>query len=289
MAASRGAPSRTGSSSPRRSAPSPSPNRSPTSSTREWAKSSSAATSSRETASTSRPTPDARGRMPASRAAWRSAESASIPPTPTSSTSPRWAIRTARIAERGVFKSTDGGKTWKQRALPQRQDRRGRSVDGSEEPGRALRRILGGLPHAAFALERRPGQRTVQDHRRRQDLDRADQEPGPSGTALGQGRRVGLGRRRQPRLRHHRGGRRRRVPVRRRRRRRGRASTKIAGCGSARSTTRASTPTRRRATRSTSSTRASTARPMPARRSPRSACRTATTTTSGSPRTIRAG
>ena len=105
-----------------------------------------------------------------------------------------------------------------ERALPQQPDRRGRSVDGSEEPRRALRRLLGGLPHAAFAVERRARQRALQDHRWRQDMDRADEEPGPAGTALGQGRRVGLGRRRQPGLRHHRSRRRRRVPVERCRR-----------------------------------------------------------------------
>ena len=169
--------------------------------------------------------------------------------------------------ERGIFKSTDGGKTWEQRALPQRQDRRGRSVDGSEEPRRALRRLLGGLPHAALAVERRPGQRALQDDRRRQDLDRADEEPGAA--------------------RHRSGARsacRSRAPTpiastpsskpptaacscRTMPARPGRASTTIAGCASARSTTRASTPTRRRATPSTSSTPASTARPTPARRS----------------------
>ena len=57
--------------------------------------------------------------------------------------------------ERGIFKSTDGGKTWTKVAVPRRQDRRRRSDDGSEEPRRAVRGPLGGVPHAALAVERR--------------------------------------------------------------------------------------------------------------------------------------
>ena len=42
-------------------------------------------------------------------------------------------------------------------AVPRRQDRRRRSGDGSEESRRALRRAVGGVPHAALAVERRAG------------------------------------------------------------------------------------------------------------------------------------
>ena len=57
------------------------------------------------------------------------------------------------------------------RAVPRRQDRRGRSGDRSEESRRVVRGAVGGLPHAAFAVERRTGQRAVQVDRRRHDLD----------------------------------------------------------------------------------------------------------------------
>ena len=76
----------------------------------------------------------------------------------------------------------------------------------------------------------------------------------------------------------------RRLPVRRCRRHVEAGEHATAGCGSARSTTRASTPTRRRRTPSTSSTPGSTARRTRARRTRPSACRTATTTTCGSRR-----
>ena len=60
---------------------------------------------------------DAR-RLPRTRRASRG--SASIRRIPTSSSSRRSASTACRSDERGVFKSTDGGKTWKQGAVPRR-------------------------------------------------------------------------------------------------------------------------------------------------------------------------
>ena len=96
-----------------RSAPSPSPSRTPTSSTSAWASRASAATSCRATASTSRPTPARRGRTSASPTPTPSRRSASIRPTPTSSSSPTSAATASRATSAALFKSADGGKTWK--------------------------------------------------------------------------------------------------------------------------------------------------------------------------------
>ena len=65
--------------------------------------------------------------------------------------------------ERGVFRSKDGGKTWERVLF--RDDKTGAIdlVDRSGQSRRALRRAVGGLPHAVRALERRPRQRPVQE------------------------------------------------------------------------------------------------------------------------------
>ena len=60
-----------------------------------------------------RPTPARRGRSPASTTPARSAPCAFIPPIPTSSGSSAIGDIFKPNAERGVFKTTDGGKTWK--------------------------------------------------------------------------------------------------------------------------------------------------------------------------------
>ena len=180
---------RTATSRRHRSAPSPSPSRTRTSSTSAWARRSCAATSSRATASTSPPTPARRGRTSASRRRSRSPGSASTRPNPD-------VVYVAALgnpygAESGARRLPIDGRRQDvgTRAVPRRQDRRGRSVDGPEEPGRALRRPVGGVPHAALAVERRARQRPVQDHRRRRALDRDHEEPRPAETDLGQGRR----------------------------------------------------------------------------------------------------
>ena len=103
--------------------------------------------------------------------------------------------------ERGVFKSSDGGKTWKRVLFRDAKTGAVDLVDRSQEPQRDLRVAVGGVPHRIPDVERRPGQRPLQVHRRRRDLDR---DHAQSGHARGHGRpdrRRGLGRRREPRLR----------------------------------------------------------------------------------------
>ena len=269
-AASTWRPVSDGSSRPRRSAPSPSPNRIPTSSTSGWAKT------------------QLRGNIIQGDGVYKTTDAGKTwthvglekthgdrphprpsRPTPTSSTSPRSAIRTARTPSAACSRPTDGGKTWDTRAVPRRQDRRGRSrrwirrTPTCSTPGSgksSARRIRCRAAARAAACSRRTDGGS--------DLDRADEEPRPADAALGQGRRR---RSRAPTptastrsSRPPDGGvflsddagatwklRQRRPPA----------------SASARSTTRASTPTRRRRTRSTSSTSGSTDRPTPARRS----------------------
>ncbi len=240
-------------------------NRTPTSSTSAWARPNCAATSCRATASTKPPTAGAPGSTWASRTRRQFRASASTPPIPTSSTWRRWAIPTVRIAERGVFRSKDGGATWQK--ILYRDDHAG-AVDLCLDPHN---------PDVMFAaiwdVYRTPwslssggtAQRPLQIHRWRRPLDR---DHAQSRTALRhrrQDRRLGLGRA---------------IPT---------ASTPswktktaacsspttpappgswsatIAKCASAPSTTRASTPIPRSRTPSTCSTWASTSPPTAAR------------------------
>ncbi len=145
-----------------RSARWPCPNRIPTSSTSARARRASAATSCRATASTSPPTPARPGRTSASATRRASRRSASTRPTPTSSSSPRSASYGAPSEERGVFKSTDGGKTW--RKVLFRDDKTGAidiSIDRTQSE-RDVRGAVGGVPQRVPDVERRPGQRPVQ-------------------------------------------------------------------------------------------------------------------------------
>ena len=73
--------------------------------------------------------------------------------------------------ERGVFKSTDGGKTW--RKVLYRDDKTGahRHLDRSDEPERDVRGDVGGVSQGIPDVERRAGQRPVQVDRRRRDVD----------------------------------------------------------------------------------------------------------------------
>ena len=67
------------------------------------------------------------------------------------------------------------------RAVPRQQDRRG--VDlwiDRNNPERGLRGAVGGVPHGIHDVERRPGQRPVQVHRRRRDVDRDHAQPRPA-------------------------------------------------------------------------------------------------------------
>ena len=87
--------------------------------------------------------------------------------------------------ERGLYKTTDGGTTWKLIKSSERQGglrrRRARPV----EPRRRLRCDVGALPHAVLAQVRRPRLGAVEVDRRRRDLDgdqgRADFPKGAKG------------------------------------------------------------------------------------------------------------
>ena len=100
------------------------------------------------TASTSRSTAARPGATSACRTATTSARSASIPRIPTSSTSPRSGHLWGPNEMRGVYRSTDGGATWKQVLTRRPRRRRGRSRDGPEQSARALRQLLAGPPQA---------------------------------------------------------------------------------------------------------------------------------------------
>ena len=62
--------------------------------------------------------------------------------------------------------------------LPRRQDGRRRPLDRSQESERHLRLAVGSVPDGIHDVERRPGQRPVQVHRRRRALDRDHAQPG---------------------------------------------------------------------------------------------------------------
>ena len=144
------------------------------------------------------------GRTSASRRRRRSRGSASTRPTPTSSTSPRSAIRTARIRSAASSRPTDGGKTWTKVLF--RDDKTG-AVDLAMDPKNpdVLYAGLWEVFRTPYSLSSGgPGSGLFKIHRRRRALDRDHEEPGPAEADLGQGRRDGLGRRRHPRLRHRR-------------------------------------------------------------------------------------
>ena len=87
--------------------------------------------------------------------------------------------------ERGVFKSTDGGKTWKRTLFKDREDRRRRHRDRRQQSQRDLCGAVGGVSHRVPDVERRSRQRPLQVHRRRRDLDRDHAQPRH---AVGRGR-----------------------------------------------------------------------------------------------------
>ena len=186
--------------------------------------------------------------------------------------------------ERGVFKSTDGGATWRQVLFVS--DKAG-AVDLTVDP--ANPRILyagdlGGVPHLLADQQRRPGQRALAQPRRRRDLGEHLRPPRicPS-RHLGQDRRGRLRRDPRPGLGADRAqDRGRALPHRRSRPNVGEGLATTRTCSRAPGTTPTSPPIRRTPIRSTSTTsisgRAATAA-RPSRRSPR---RTATTTICGS-------
>jgi hypothetical protein len=129
----------------------------PTSFTSGRANRASAATSCQAMAFTNRRTPARPGRASASRIRTRFRKSASIPPTPTIVFVADFGRYGSPSEERGIFKTVDGGTTWKKGALQGCQDRRHRRRDRSEEPERDVRRPVGGVPRRVSDVERWPG------------------------------------------------------------------------------------------------------------------------------------
>ena len=97
--------------------------------------------------------------------------------------------------ERGVFKSTDGGKSWKRTLFKDAAQRRGRHRDRRQQSQRAVRGVVGGVSHRVPDVVRRSGQRPLQVHRRRRDVERDHAQP-----------RHAAGRGRPHRHRQHQGG-----------------------------------------------------------------------------------
>ena len=108
----------------------------------------SATRSSPATVCTRRPTPARPGTTRACGTRTRSRRSSSIRAMRTSSTPPRWGTFTPNNAERGIFKSTDGGATLEQDALRRRSDRRDRPRDGQRAPEHAVCLNVAGVSHA---------------------------------------------------------------------------------------------------------------------------------------------
>ena len=244
-AARRGRRSPTARSTAPRSAPSPSPRATPTSSSSAWASRASAATSCPATASTSRPTPARRGRTSASPNSDAISKIRIHPTNPDIVFVAAFGSYGAPSDERGVYKSTDGGKTWQQDAVSRRQDRRRRHRDRPHESERDVRRAVGGVPHRVPDVERRSGQRTVQvaptaaRRGRRSRATRACRR-----ASIGKIGVARLGRRLEPRLRAGRERERRPLQLRRRRRHLEAGERPAAPSASAPSITRTSSPIR---------------------------------------------
>ena len=163
--------------------------------------------------------------------------------------------------DRGVFKSTDGGKTWTRVLF--RDDKTG-AVDLVVDPkaaGHAVRRPLGGLPNTALALERRA--RRADCSKRPTAARRGRNSRGNPGLPKPLWGKIGISCvRRGLRIASTPSSRRRTAgcSFQTMRARPGSSRTTTATSGSALSTTPVSTPIRRRRTRSTFSTSPSTDR-----------------------------
>ena len=178
-----------------RSARSPSRSPIPTSSSSAWASRASAATSSRATASTSRPTPARRGRTSASRTRRRSRKIRIHPTNPDIVFVASFGKYGVPSDERGIFKSTDGGKTWRKVLFRDNKTGARRHRDRSAQSQRDVRGAVGGVPRRVLDVERRSGQRPVQVDRRRRDVDRDHPQAGAADDGVDrQDRRRGVGR-----------------------------------------------------------------------------------------------
>ena len=163
---------------PAPSAPSPSRRPIPTSSTSAAARDCSGPTSPSATACTSPPTPARPGATSACATASRSPRSSWTRAIPTASSSPCSAIPTGPTPERGVFRSTDGGKTW-QKVLYK--DENTGAIDLAFDPRNpeTVYAVLwaGAAGPVGKRRLQRPRQRPLQIHRWRHHLAAADQRP----------------------------------------------------------------------------------------------------------------
>ncbi len=90
--------------------------------------------------------------------------------------------------DRGVFKTTDGGRTWKK--ILYVDDATG-AISMAMDPSNPHVRVRGDVadvPEPLDVLQRRAGQRHLQDHRRRRDLDQHLPPPGAAHRHLREGR-----------------------------------------------------------------------------------------------------
>ena len=72
--------------------------------------------------------------------------------------------------QRGIFRSKDGGRSWQNILYESDGRRRGRPVDGSQQPAHTLRLHVGGPALILGDEQRRPRQRPLPLHRRRRHL-----------------------------------------------------------------------------------------------------------------------
>ena len=124
-------------------------------------------------ASIARPTPARRGRTSACTTRARSGASCSIRTIRTSPTSPPSAICGRGNPERGVFKTTDAGRTWSKVLYVDPFTGATDLVMDPRDPEGAVRRDLSAPAQGVRLQRRRPGQRDLQDHRRRRDVEEA--------------------------------------------------------------------------------------------------------------------
>ena len=80
-------------------------------------------------------------------------------------------------AERGVFRTKDGGTTWQKVLFVNDRDRRRGHRDGPVQPASAVRDHLAGAAHAVGHHEHGPGRRPLQVHRWRRHVEPAHRRP----------------------------------------------------------------------------------------------------------------
>ena len=148
--------------------------------------------------------------------------------------------------ERGVFRTTDGGKTWDKVLY---KDENTGAIDVAFDPAESQHFIclaLGGSTDSVVALQRRPGQRRVSLDRRRHYLETAAGERARASEGALRAHRAGGGGELRTRVRADRSqGRRRTLPLRRRRRHVGSRKRQPRTVSARRGTTCTSSPIRR--------------------------------------------